>query len=206
MNFRKILILFLLLILLLIVIFLIFNNKSLEEENMDNIELKNTIVVIETSLGDITLELFDERAPITVQNFKQYIESNFYNETVFHRVIDGFMIQGGGFTFDGNQKQTINPIILESTDKTELSNLKGTIAMARTMDPNSATSQFFINTVDNNFLNYTNPQNPGYAVFGKVIDGMDIVLEIENKETTTKFEYHNDWPVKDIIIKRIYIK
>lgn len=164
------------------------------------------MIVIETSQGDITVELFDKNAPITVNNFKKYIEEEFYNNTVFHRVIKGFMIQGGGFLENGSQKETNPPIVLEDTNKTKLSNLKGTIAMARTMDPNSATSQFFINTNDNLFLDFQNQQNPGYAVFGKVVSGMDIVLKIENKETTTKHTYHQDWPEEEVIIKKIYIK
>jgi len=163
-------------------------------------------MTIETSLGNIDIELFDDNAPITVANFKQYVNANFYDNTVFHRVIKGFMIQGGGFLADGSEKETNAPIILEDTNKTKLSNTKGTIAMARTMDPNSATSQFFINTTDNYFLNFEDSLNPGYAVFGKVVSGMDIVLKIENVQTTTKHGNYSDWPVDDVIIKRIYIK
>lgn len=164
------------------------------------------MMIIETSLGDITVELFDKNAPITVENFKNYVESDFYSGTVFHRVIKNFMIQGGGFLENGDEKETNPAITLESTDKTGLSNVTGTLAMARTMDPNSATSQFFINTQDNLYLDYKDAENPGYAVFGKVVSGMDIVLKIKSVETTIKHGYYQDWPVEDIIIKRIYLK
>ncbi len=164
------------------------------------------MMTIETSLGNIDIELFDKNAPITVANFKKYVDANFYDGTVYHRVIKGFMIQGGGFLATGSEKINNPAIVLEDTNKTKLSNTKGTLAMARTMDPNSATSQFFINIADNLFLNYENSPNPGYAVFGKVVSGMDIVLKIENSKTTTKFGAYSDWPVEDVIIKRIYIK
>jgi len=156
-------------------------------------------VKIETSKGNIIIELNSEAAPITVKNFKSYIGENFYDNTVFHRVINGFMIQGGGFIETGQQKQTHNAIILESNNG--LSNEKYTIAMARTNIPNSATSQFFINTKDNTFLDYTST-NPGYAVFGKVIQGFEIVDEIEKAQTTTK-NGMTDWPVEDIIIQKV---
>lgn len=164
------------------------------------------MIIIETSLGNIELELFDKEAPISVANFKKYVDSKFYDNTVFHRVIKNFMIQGGGFSVNGDQKNTNSPIVLEQTNITGLSNVRGTIAMARTMDPDSATSQFFINTQDNLFLDYSNDQNPGYAVFGKVVSGMDVVLKIESLQTTTKYSYHQDWPVVDVIIKKIYVK
>lgn len=235
MNFRKIIILVLVLILVLLLLFTIdfkkdetvldnnldinldvnLNNDldvnldlngddDLEKEDTKNLE--NTIVVIETSKGDITLELFDKEAPETVKNFLSYVESEFYSGTVFHRVIEGFMIQGGGFTKEGVQKPVNDPISLENTSITGLSNLRKTIAMARTPNPNSATSQFFINTANNLSLDYTNVQNPGYAVFGKVIDGVDVVYNIERVNTTRKFDVYDDWPEDDIIIKRIYIK
>jgi cyclophilin family peptidyl-prolyl cis-trans isomerase len=156
----------------------------------------NPIVVLETSKGDIKIELYPEKSPLTVENFLMYVNEGHYEGTVFHRVIKGFMIQGGGFTKEGSQKQTKAPIKLESDNG--LKNEIGTIAMARTMVPDSATSQFFINTADNDFLNY-GARNDGYAVFGRVIQGMDTVLEIENSKTAVK---HNmqDWPVEDIVI------
>ncbi|MCX6773934.1 MAG: peptidylprolyl isomerase [Candidatus Micrarchaeota archaeon] len=164
---------------------------------------KTETVVIETTKGNIEIELNGAKAPKTVDNFLKYIESGFYNNTVFHRVIKGFMIQGGGFTRGGMEKDTLDPIKLESNNG--LSNLKGTVAMARTNVPDSATSQFFINTKDNLFLNYQSQGNPGYAVFGKVTSGMDVVQAIENSKTGTKGNYE-DWPVEDIIITNAYVK
>jgi peptidyl-prolyl cis-trans isomerase B (cyclophilin B) len=157
-------------------------------------------IKIQTSKGDIIIELNSKAAPKTVENFKTYVEEGFYDGTVFHRIIPDFMIQGGGFIDNGQQKQTHDPIILESNNG--LSNKKYTIAMARTNSPNSATSQFFINTKDNSFLDYT-PINPGYAVFGKVINGFEIVDEIEKSQTTTKHGYMADWPIEEIIIEKI---
>jgi peptidyl-prolyl cis-trans isomerase B (cyclophilin B) len=202
MKKTKIIIYGLLFILIILVIIFISTFRS----NVDVKKRYPTIAVIETSLGDIEIEFYDLNAPITVSNFKSYVQSDFYKNTVFHRVIKNFMIQGGGFLISGEQKDTNNPIVLESTDKTGLSNLKGTVAMARTIDPNSATSQFFINTNDNLFLDYKNETEPGYAVFGKVISGMDVVLNIENLQTETKFSFYQNWPTEDVLIKRIYIK
>jgi cyclophilin family peptidyl-prolyl cis-trans isomerase len=153
---------------------------------------------METSKGVILIELDFVNAPITASNFKQYVEDGFFDGTVFHRVIKGFMIQGGGFTSDAVRKVTHDPIILESNNG--LKNNRGTIAMARTDVLNSATSQFFINTEANSFLDYS-PNNPGYAVFGKVIEGMDVVDIIESAETDA-----SDWPVEAIVIKRVYMK
>lgn len=153
-------------------------------------------IVMETSLGDIELELYPNEAPITVKNFLSYIESGFYDGTVFHRVIEGFMIQGGGFTESGEEKDTDSPIKLESNNG--LKNERGTIAMARTMVEDSATSQFFINTADNDFLNY-GYRDAGYAVFGKVTKGMDVVEKIEASQTATKNRME-DWPVEDVVI------
>jgi peptidyl-prolyl cis-trans isomerase A (cyclophilin A) len=167
-----------------------------EEDSM------NEIAVIETSKGTIEIELDRENAPITVENFVTYANEGFYDGTVFHRVIPGFMVQGGGFALEGPEKETRPPISLESNNG--LKNLRGTIAMARTMDPDSATSQFFINTADNSFLDYA-PGNDGYAVFGKVISGMDVVGFIESVETADR-GMHGDWPVEDVVITRIYIK
>lgn len=169
------------------------------------------IVVLETNKGNIEIELNETAAPITVKNFLSYVQESYYDGTVFHRVIPSFMIQGGGFTADNKQKETKDPIIIESNNG--LKNDVGTIAMARTNDPNSATSQFFINTVDNNFLNYA-PGNPGYAVFGKVISGLDVVKSIESVPTTTKTAVvtggiqapMETWPVENVIINKAYVK
>ena len=161
----------------------------------------NPQVLIETSAGNITLELYPDKAPITVKNFLSYVSDGTYENTVFHRVIKGFMIQGGGFTTSGQEKPTKVPIKLESNNG--LKNDIGTIAMARTNDPNSATDQFFINTVNNGPLNYAYG-NPGYAVFGKVISGMDVVNKIEATKTTTKNQMKN-WPVNDIVIKKVSV-
>lgn len=160
--------------------------------------------VIETSMGTITLELDDQKAPNTVANFVEYARSGFYDGTIFHRVIDGFMIQGGGFTKDMNQKETRAPIAIESMNG--LRNDRGTIAMARTMDPNSATSQFFINHVDNDFLNFTSPttQGYGYAVFGKVTDGMDVVDAIA-KVRTGNVGYFQNVPEETVTIRKITV-
>ncbi len=159
------------------------------------------VVVLETSKGDIDIELNRSVAPLTVANFVNYVDSGFYNGTIFHRVIPGFMIQGGGFTPDGQQKQTNPPIKLEYNG---LNNTAGSIAMARTSDPDSATSQFFINTVDNPSLDSA-PGNPGYAVFGQVISGMDVVHEIEAVQTVDNGAYQ-DWPLQPVIIENAYIE
>ena len=159
-------------------------------------------VVIETSKGNIEVELYGNEAPITVENFKAYVGEDFYNGTVFHRVIPGFMVQAGGFDTNSTQKEVHDPIKLESDNG--LKNIRGTIAMARTNAPNSATSQFFINTVDNGPLDYA-PGNDGYAVFGKVVSGMDVVESIESVETANR-GMHGDWPVEDVVITRVYLK
>ena len=136
----------------------------------------NPRVRLRTSLGDVVLELYPDKAPKTVENFLQYVKDKHYEGTVFHRVIDGFMIQGGGFTAEMQQKPTRPPIPLEA--KNGLTNDRGTVAMARTRDPNSATAQFFINVADNAGLNAPSPDGHGYAVFGKVVQGMEIVDKI----------------------------
>ena len=158
--------------------------------------------VMETNVGIIEIELDFTNAPITAANFKKYVEDGFYDGTVIHRVIEGFMIQGGGFDKDTLPRAPRDPIILESNNG--LKNERGSIAMARTSEPDSATSQFFINTVDNSFLNYA-PDNPGYAVFGKVISGMDVVDAIERVETESR-GFYEDWPKEDIFIIRTYMK
>ena len=154
---------------------------------------------IETSLGTITLELDDEKAPVTVKNFIDYAKAGHYDGTIFHRVIDGFMIQGGGFDRSMNQKPTNAPIKNEAANG--LKNNRGTIAMARTMIVDSATSQFFINLVDNDFLNFRapNPQGYGYCVFGKVIEGMDVADAIVSVPTTSR-GMHRDVPQENIVI------
>lgn len=146
----------------------------------------NPIVVIETSMGEITVELFQDRAPVSVKSFLQYASEGFYEGTIFHRVIRGFMIQGGGITADMARKATRPPIKNEAS--AERRNLRGTIAMARTDQVRSATSQFFINTADNRQLDHRgfSPDEYGYAVFGKVIDGMEVVDKIEQVTTTTR--------------------
>ncbi len=159
----------------------------------------NPTVCLKTSLGDITLALFADKAPITVKNFISYVESGFYDDTIFHRVIDNFMIQGGGFTQDMTQKPTQAPIKNEAA--AGLSNLNGTIAMARTDVVDSATAQFFINIKDNRFLDHRDdtPQGFGYAVFGKVIAGGDVLDKMRQVETGHK-DMHDDVPVNPIII------
>ena len=137
----------------------------------------NPDVLFKTSLGDFTVELEPAKAPKTVDNFLAYVKEGHYNGTVFHRVIPGFMVQGGGFTTDMKEKPTHAPIAIES--RNGLKNLTGTIAMARTSDPNSATSQFFVNVVDNADLDFPKPDGFGYTVFGKVVSGMDVVKKIE---------------------------
>ena len=157
-------------------------------------------VKLATSMGDIVVELNAEKAPKTVENFVQYVKAGHYNGTVFHRVIGNFMIQGGGMTPDMSEKPTRAPIPLES--RNGLDNVRGTIAMARTAIPNSATSQFFINVKDNDFLNAArSPDGNGYAVFGKVVSGMDVVDKIRTVRTGNKGP-HGDVPVEPVIIKQ----
>jgi peptidyl-prolyl cis-trans isomerase A (cyclophilin A) len=155
-------------------------------------------VLLKTSEGNIRVELYPEKAPKTVDNFLQYVKSGQYNGTIFHRVIRGFMIQGGGYTTSFVEKPTRAPIPLESQNG--LKNVAGSIAMARTSDPNSATAQFFINTVDNPGLDYPNPDGHGYAVFGKVTQGMDVVQRIEATPTTTRGPMA-DVPQKEVVIE-----
>ena len=161
------------------------------------------IVVIETSVGDITLELDDKKAPKSVENFMAYAVSGFYNSTIFHRVIKDFMIQGGGFTTDYNKKETMKAIQNEATNG--LRNDKYTIAMARTSDPHSATAQFFINTKNNVFLNHTNKsmRGWGYAVFGKVTKGFKVVDKINEVRTGPGGPFRSDAPREQVIIKTI---
>ena len=162
------------------------------------------MILFETTLGNITIELFETDAPETTANFKQYGEDGYYNGTIFHRVIDGFMIQGGGFEPGMIQKDTRDPISNEASNG--LSNNRGTIAMARTMDPHSATAQFFINVTDNDFLNFRSetPDGFGYCVFGRVFDGLDVVDAIKAVETTHRAG-HSDVPKDDVIINQASI-
>ena len=148
----------------------------------------NTDMQIKTNLGNINIELYDDKAPITVKNFKSYVNSQFYNGTIFHRVIPGFMIQTGGFDSKMQEKATQPSIRNEASNG--LKNTRGTLAMARTNDPNSASSQFFINVANNDFLNKS-AGNPGYAVFGKVTQGLDIVDKIVNTPTATLGMYED---------------
>ena len=159
------------------------------------------MVKLITNFGDITLELNAEKAPITVANFLQYVESGFYDGVIFHRVIDGFMIQGGGF--DANMKQKATKDEIKNEADNGLTNDKYTVAMARTSVPDSASSQFFINVGDNEFLNHTakNASGWGYCVFGKVIDGMDVVDKIRAVKTTSK-SGHQDVPAESVIIEK----
>jgi len=160
------------------------------------------MIVITTSKGEIHLQLDDENTPETAENFRNYVRSGFYTDTVFHRVIGGFMIQGGGLTAELEPKSTEKAIKNEA--KSGKTNKRGTIAMARTGDPHSATAQFFINVVDNNFLNFTaeNSQGYGYCVFGEVIEGMDVVDAIAKSKTGNRFGY-SDVPVEDIVIEEV---
>ena len=190
----------------------ILENPVYEEDNLnDNDKIANdteknmTLVTIQTSLGEIKLELNDEKAPITVENFKTIATSGYYEGTIFHRVINGFMVQGGGLTADMNNKSSeTSPIQNEANNG--LSNDRGTIAMARTGDPHSATSQFFINHKDNGFLNHTgeNLQGWGYAVFGAVTEGMDVVDQIADVATGNVGPYQ-DVPLEVITIESVTI-
>jgi len=160
---------------------------------------ENPKVILDTTKGQITIELYPGKAPETVKNFLAYVDEGFYNGTIFHRVIPKFMIQGGGFASDMQQKTTRPPIKIESDNG--LKNERGTIAMARTQDPNSATAQFFINSADNTFLNFTakTVQGWGYAVFGKVVQGMEVLDEISKVKTGAK-GMHRDVPADPIVI------
>lgn len=163
----------------------------------------NPQVKISTSLGDFVVELNAAKAPKTVANFLQYVDDGFYNNTIFHRVIDNFMIQGGGFTMDFKQKETRAPVENEATNG--LKNDRGTIAMARTADPQSASAQFFINVTNNDFLNHTSPtpRGWGYCVFGKVIKGMDVVDAIRKQPTSRGGPFPSDVPQKMVVITSV---
>lgn len=163
------------------------------------------MILLKTNFGDIKIELNHEKAPKTAANFEAYVKDGFYDGLVFHRVIDGFMIQGGGFKPGMSQKAESKAPIENEADN-GLANKAGTIAMARTMDPHSASSQFFINVKDNDFLNHTSKtmQGWGYCVFGEVVEGMDVVNKIKAVKTTSKMG-HGDVPVDDVIIEKAEI-
>lgn len=163
--------------------------------------MANPQVTMQTSAGTLTIELFEQEAPVTVQNLLSYVDAGFYNGTIFHRVISNFMIQGGGFTPAMEQKMTNPPIANESGNG--LSNERGTLAMARTNNPNSATAQFFINVKDNGFLDKANAQDGhGYCVFGKVTEGMDVIDAIKEVPTGNR-SGHSDVPEKDVVIESV---
>jgi len=179
-----------------ILFFVIFLSLSYAKEN--------PIVVIKTNLGDIYLELYPDKAPKTVENFLTYVKEGFYNGLIFHRVIKGFVIQGGGFDKELNYKKPTHPPV-ENESKNGLSNVRGTIAMARTSNPHSATTQFFINLADNTYLDYgKTPQKWGYTVFGKVIKGMDVVDKIA-QIAVMNVKWMQNVPVKPVIIEKIEI-
>lgn len=167
--------------------------------------MSNPNVILKTTMGDVELELFKDKAPVTVENFLSYVKKGHYKDAIFHRVIGNFMIQGGGMDKNMKERSTDKPIKNEATNG--LSNDVGTIAMARTGVVDSATAQFFINVADNKFLNHrsTNPADFGYAVFGKVVSGMDVVNKIKIVKTTFK-NGHDDVPVEPIEIKEAVIK
>jgi peptidyl-prolyl cis-trans isomerase A (cyclophilin A) len=164
------------------------------------VEAKNPVVLMDTSLGKIKIELFAKEAPLSVKNFLDYANKGFYSGTIFHRVMNGFMIQGGGFTTEFQQKPTSAPIRNEADNA--LKNDRGTIAMARTGAPDSATSQFFINVVNNDGLNRPSPDGFGYAVFGKVVEGMDVVDKIKGVKTGVTMGMPNV-PETPVVIKSV---
>lgn len=164
-------------------------------------QTRNPMVEMDTSHGKIKIELYEDKAPETVKNFLGYVDAKFFDGTIFHRVIPNFMIQGGGFEPGMKQKKTQPPIKNESGNN--LSNERGTLAMARTSDPNSATAQFFINVKSNDFLDKARSQDGvGYCVFGKVVEGLDVVDKIKQVETTTRGG-HGDVPIQDVVIRSV---
>jgi len=177
--------------------------QSIEQPDQQTMEYPT--VILNTNFGAITIELFEDKAPQSAANFIQYATDGYYNGTLFHRVIPNFMVQGGGFDTDFQQKETRDPI--ENEADNGLANERGTLAMARTNNPHSATSQFFINVTDNDFLNHrskANGQTWGYAVFGRVTDGMDVVDAIRAVDTGRR-GMHQDVPVEDVIIESVEI-
>lgn len=175
------------------------SNKKEVEPEVKTVKSEKNMVKLETSMGDIVIELDKAAAPVTVKNFLTYVEEGFFDGTIFHRVIPNFMIQGGGFTAEMTKKQTHPPIVNEASNG--LKNDRGTISMARTSNPNSATAQFFINHKNNNAsLDYVANRNPGYAVFGKVVEGMDVVDKIAGVKTTVRIGMR-DVPAEPVVIK-----
>lgn len=166
---------------------------------------QNPVVVMKTSMGTVEIELYADKAPVTVANFLSYADKGFYNGTIFHRVIGNFMIQGGGFTPGMRQKSTSSPIKNEADNR--IPNSRGTIVMARTQDVHSATSQFFINVVDNGFLDYkaSTPAGYGYCVFGRVVSGMDVVDKIKSVPTGN-YSFFQDVPLTDVVIHSVQRK
>lgn len=162
------------------------------------------MLTLQTNMGNITIELDTKNTPVTAENFLNYVKNGFYDNTIFHRVINGFMIQGGGFDLEMKQKKTEATIANEA--KTGQLNKRGTLAMARTSDPHSATAQFFINVNDNDFLNFKSESGNGwgYCVFGKVTEGMDVVDQIKKVATTTRHG-HQDVPVENVVIEKVII-
>jgi cyclophilin family peptidyl-prolyl cis-trans isomerase len=191
------------LFILILILFCLSTQKGIAGENNMN-QSENPVVAIETTEGTFQVELWADKAPTTVKNFLDYVEDGFYNGTIFHRVIDNFMIQGGGLDSELKPKETKAPIKNEAA--AELKNERGTIAMARTNVVNSATSQFFINVNNNDFLNHKDKTTMGfgYAVFGKVIKGMDVVDRIKKTRTNTVGQ-HQDVPAKPIVIENVHI-
>ena len=162
------------------------------------------MVVLHTNFGDITIKMFEQEAPNTVKNFLEYANADFFNGTIFHRVIDGFMVQGGGFVPGMEQKEVNDPIKNEANNG--LSNKIGTLAMARTPDPHSATAQFFINVNNNDFLNHSSEtsQGWGYCVFAEVVEGMDVVNKIKGVATGSN-GFHQDVPLEDVVIESVTV-
>jgi len=185
-----------------ILLLISFQTFAVEAESITNSAPR---VLLQTSAGDITLELYPEKAPKSVANFLNYVEDGFYSNTIFHRVIDDFMIQGGGFTTDYKKKRAYAPIMNEADNR--LRNTVGTIAMARTSDPHSATAQFFINVKNNSFLDFREktPRAWGYAVFGRVIKGMDVVAKIKGTPTGAGGPFGRDVPKTQIVIQNASI-
>ena len=169
-----------------------------------NSHAANPQVELKTNFGNITIELYSDKAPKTVDNFLRYVKDGYYNGTIFHRVIPGFMIQGGGFDKSFKQKPTRQPVENEAANG--LKNEVGTVAMARTSEPHSATAQFFINVADNASLNYTSstPRGFGYCVFGRVVDGKDVVDKIRKVKTGSRGG-HQDVPLEDVVVRKAYV-
>jgi peptidyl-prolyl cis-trans isomerase B (cyclophilin B) len=178
------------------------STEQKDDANNNKNERNSVMILIKTSKGDIQLELDNEKAPKTVANFLAYLDSGHYNGTIFHRVMDGFMIQGGGFDENMDQKPAPNTVENEATNG--LKNIKGSVAMARTPDPHSASAQFFINLSDNTFLDYPGQDGWGYCVFGQVVEGMDVVNEIENVPTGTS-GMHQNVPQEAVMISEVVV-